>query len=267
MILGEDEEDDERIEENTPTLKELFQFPMGPKISFGAVFCKELGLDDSTYFNLLATVCIQMAYHQTPSAIYDTCSLLRHKTVMDKDDYIGIWKKIATLKKITSENFVGTGRRPECLWKILEAALNSFLRSVTIAGREDKIAIALDDNKVWIQTSGKNAEDAFTLRKVTHVKDNRKGCISHTAGSTSTNILYGTMFEQEGDTAAKCFKNIFHSLFPSSSNTDSELPDLHDVSNFSDRGYTLKTTLFDFLLPANADFNNTVKRTSPFSFV
>ena len=93
MILGEDEEDDERIEENTPTLKELFQFSIGPKSSFGAVFCKELNLDDSTYFNFLATVCIQMAYHQTPSAIYDTCSLLKDETVMDEADYIGIWKK------------------------------------------------------------------------------------------------------------------------------------------------------------------------------
>ena len=260
-------EEDGSIDNRVPTLKELVLFSIGPKSSFGTVFCKELGLDENTYCNFLATVCMQMSYHETPSSMYHASSLLRSSTVMDKDEYIGIWQKIATLKKVSRTKFVDNGRRPECLWKIMENVLNIFLRSIAIAGRDDKIDIALDDDKVWIQNSGVNAEDHFTLRKVTHIKDNRKGIISHTAGSTTTNILYCTMFEQQSDTATTCFKKIFNHLFPSSSSIGSELPDLNDVSNFSDRGYTIKETLFDYLLPANADFNNTVKRIPPFPFV
>ena len=211
---------------------------------------------------------MQMSYHETPSSmLYHAGSLLRSSTVMDKDEYIGIWQKIATLKKVSRTKFVDNGRRPECLWKIMENALNIFLHSIVIAGRDDKIDTALDDDNVWNQKSGANAEDHFTLRKVTHIKDSRKGIISHIAGSTSTNILYCTMFEGQSDTATTCFKKIFNHLFPSSSSIGSELPDLNDVSNFSDQGHTIKETLLDYLLPANADFHNTVKIIPPFAFV
>ena len=188
---------------------------------------------------------------------------------MEKDEYISIWKKVATVKKVYLQSFVGTNRRDACLWQLLETAVNNFLRKIAIVGRTDDISIALDDDKIWVQTSGKNEEDDFGLRKVTHVKDNRKGIIAHTAVNSSTIFPLGFLFERKGNRATDCFQNLFMNMFPASNFSDGNqtLPDLNGVINHSDRGYTLESTVFDFLLPAGSEFTNTVKRIAPFPFV
>ena len=43
----------------------------------------------------------------------------------------------------------------------MEKAANKFLRSVSIARRKDDIVIALDDDKIWVESSRSNAEDDF----------------------------------------------------------------------------------------------------------
>ena len=55
-------------------------------------------------------------------------------------------------------------------------------------------------------------------------------------------------------------------MFPSSGGAG-DLPNLQNVTNHSDRGYTLEKTVFDFLIPAGADLTNTVKRVMPFPFL
>ena len=84
------------------------------------------------------------------------------------------------------DNFVGASLREECLWEICENAVNKFLRKMMIVGRTDELSIALDDNKIWLESSGRNSADDFGIQKVTHVKDNRKGIISRTAASLTT---------------------------------------------------------------------------------
>ena len=84
---------------------------------------------------------------------------------------------MSTLKRIPLSNFVGASRHHSCLWETLKMSVNKVLRRVSIAGRNDLIPVALDDDKIWIQSSGRNEEDSFGLRKVTHVRDNRKGII------------------------------------------------------------------------------------------
>lgn len=74
---------------------------------------------------------------------------------MKQEDYISTWKEIATIKKVLLQNFVGTNRRDACLWQQLEKVVNNFLRRIAIVGRTDDISIALDDDKIWVQTSGK----------------------------------------------------------------------------------------------------------------
>ena len=143
--------------------------------------------------------------------------------------------------------------------------MNSFFRSISIVERNDHIPVALDDDKIWVQVSEKNDEDYFGLRKVTHVKDNRKGIISHTAVSLSTIMPLAFMFERKGNNATGCFSKLFSDLFPP--NEFGRLPDLNRVTVHSDRGYTLESTIFQFLIPGGADFTNTVKRISPFPFV
>ena len=55
-------------------------------------------------------------------------------------------------------------------------------------------------------------------------------------------------------------------MFPSGQGAGN-LPNLHGVTNHSDRGYTLEKTIFKFLIPAGADLTNTVKRVMPFPFL
>ena len=120
----------------------------------------------------------------------------------------------------------------------------------------------MDDDKIWLENSGKNDEDHFGLRKVTHVKDNRKGIISHTAVSLSTIMPLGYLFERKGNNAVGCFQQLFSKMFPP--NDFDTLPDLNRVTEHSDCGYTPEGTIFNFLIPTGSDFHNTCKRIEPF---
>lgn len=176
-------------------------------------------------------------------------------------------KIIATKNRISSNNFIGLSRRSGCIWEKLERVVNNFLREISIVGRIDKIAIALDDDKVWLQTSGKNNEDDFNLRRVIHVRDNRKGFVGHTAVSATNKLLLGFHLERKEERATEVFKSIFLKMFPSAGGDSDGLPDLHGVTNHSDRGYTIANTMFGFMVPSGCDFNNTVKRIPPFPFI
>ena len=253
---------------NDISLKEIIDAAFGKSSDFATIFCNELGLDRGSFVKFMANLCLQMTYRETPSCLYGKYSLLQDKTVMDEQSYMAIWEKIATLKKVSLNCYVGSSRRGKCLWESLESTVNNFLRDVSIVGRTDEISVALDDDKIWVQSSGKNEDDHFGLRKVTHVKDNRKGIIAHTAVSSSTNMPLNFMFERKGDRAVDCFMTIFSKLFPSNhGGAAGSLPDLFGITNHSDRGYTLESTIFDFLVPAGADFTNTVKRIMPFPFI
>ena len=245
-------------------LSNLFCLALGEKSGVSILLCKELNIDRRTLCCFLGTLCLQMSYAETPASLFDVDSELRQSVLMDKEMYLKIWTMIATRKKVSLTNFVGTSRRNECLWEMMERVVNTLLRSISVAGRTDEIIIALDDDKIWVETSGANQLDDFGLRKVTHVKDNRKGIIAHTAVSSTTNLPLCFMFERKGDNAVDCFKRIFGHLFPSSN--PSHLPDLNGIRNHSDRGYAMESTIFKFLLPAGADFTNTVRQVMPFPF-
>lgn len=260
-LLNRDDDDSSPIR-----LKEIVDLMFGPKSDIAAVFCNELSLDRATFVNFMANICLQMTYHETPSSLYDVHSLLKEHTTLEKGEYISIWRQIATMKKVCPDDFVGFSRRPKCLWELCEKAMNETLRKISVAGFSGDIAIALDDDKIWVESSGRNQDDHFKLRKVTHVTDNRKGIISHTAVTTTANLIIAAMFEKTGDSAVDCFKQIFTHLFPSNARGDG-LPDLSGVTNNSDRGYTIESSIFDFLIPSNAEINNTCKRIMPFPFI
>ena len=249
------------------TFEDIFELSFGSSSLFSASFCRELDISYGTYCRFMSTLCIQMCYHSSPSDMYDKTSLIASHLIMKSDDYMSIWQRIATKKKINLDDYSSIARRSTCLWETFQRCINAYLREVTVAGRKDDINIALDDDKTWVQVGGRNMEDLFKIRRVTHVRDNRKGIVSHTAVSATTTMLLSFMFETSGDKAVDCFKTIFQSLFPSTSQAPNALPDLSGVTNHSDRGYTMKSTVFNFLLPAGADFTNTVKRIMPFPFV
>ena len=89
-------------------------------------------------------------------------------TKMINEEYVDIWKKIATRSKNDISTFVTNGRRNECLWELLEVDINNILRNSSVLQRRGVISIALDDDKIWVASSGENSEDHFGLRYTTH---------------------------------------------------------------------------------------------------
>ena len=248
------------------SLPRLLDFVFGSSSDISSLLCRELSINPEEFDKFLGTLCLQMSYVETPSSMYDKFSELKTAVLMNKEDYMNIWEKIASLKRVDLRNYVGTSRCDQCLWEKLEVIANNIMREISIVGRTDHISSAADDDKIWVESTGRNAKDDFGLRRVTHVKDNRKGIISHTATTTGLNVPIGFIFERNGWTAVDCFMHLFGSIFPSSGGA-SNLPNLQNVTNHSDRGYTLEKTIFNFMIPAGADLTNTVKRVMPFPFL
>ena len=256
--LGKEESDSIQFED-------LLELAFGQNSDFTRTFCEGSKIKDRpTFLRFISTLCLQMSYKECPSSLYEDYSQLRDKVPMKKDEYMNIWKNIATGKKVSLSNFIGASRREECMWEQLERVINTLLRKITVVGRNVSISISLDDDKIWLQVSGMNLEDDFGLRRVQHVRDNRKGIVAHTAISSASNLPLHFMFERNGDGATDCFKRIFSKMF--NSNQES-IPDLNGIVNHSDRGYTIQSTIFDFLIPAGCDLTHTVKRIMPFPFV
>ena len=70
--------------------------------------------------------------------------------------------------------------------------MNVLCRDLSIiTNRHGRISIALDDDKIWLSLSGKNSIDKAGLKYTTHVRDNRKGLIAHTAISCGAFLPLG----------------------------------------------------------------------------
>ena len=106
------------------------------------------------------------------------------------------------------------------IWEGLEDVVNKLLCSISITGREGKISIALDDNKIWFGSQIASMADLFNLKFTMHVKSNRKGIVAHTAVSTGANVPLGIIFEQTKDSSFGCFKWLLDFLFSSNGSTN-----------------------------------------------
>lgn len=252
------------VDENI-NIDHLVDLCFGPRSDFATSFCIELQLKNyDTFIKFLGNMCLQMSYGESASGLTHKFSELKGSVLMPQHEYMEIWEQIANHGKFGAKDLSSSSRRSTCLWEVCETAANTFLRKIVVADRDGDLSVALDDDKVWVESSGENGTDDFGIRRVRHTQDNRKGVISHTAVSSLTTILLGFLFEKKGATAFDCFKSLFGTIFPSTSGVG--LPNLAGVKNHSDRGYTLGDTVFKFLLPAGADFTNTVRRVSPFPF-
>lgn len=251
-------------EDEVVEMSDIIDLCFGEQSDFYRAFWNELGYDRLTFAKFFGTACLQMSYHESTDALFNDVSELRDSVLIEEKEYNKIWEKIANLKKIKLNQFVGSNRRPQCLWEILEQSVNNFLKKIIIDGRVDDIFCSLDDDKKWIQSSGRNELDHFGINKATHVKDNRKGFTSHFAASMPLIFPMGFIFERVGENQVKCFKRLLNQMF--GSNSLNEMPDLNGVMNFSDRGYTIEETIFDYLVPSGASFLHTAKRISPFPF-
>ena len=174
---------------------------------------------------------------------------------MPENDYLQVWRTMAQKKRMSAVQMTRTTRREEPLWQTLERIMNGVLRLVSISGRDGKVSVALDDDKIWMNISNAKSTDLFNLKYTTHVKPNRKGIVAHTAVSTCLNIPLGIVFEKTKDSTLQCFKRCLDFLFNQNGETN-----LRNVSIHSDRGYMIPNLVFEYLIASGAEVVGTVKR-------
>ena len=177
--------------------------------------------------------------------------------------FMEIWKLMSEKKRIKPSE-ISTNRRERPIWQTLENIVNELLRSVSVTGRTGRIAISLDDDKIWMNLKNSGSIDMFNLKYCTHVQANRKGLVLHTATTTSLMIPLGAIFEKKKDSSLDCFKRILDFLFAHDGSTN-----LRNVSVHSDRGYMIPVLVFTYLLMLGAEVVGTVKRMAqcwPFTF-
>jgi hypothetical protein len=178
-------------------LDEIIMHIVGPHSEMGEILCRELELSDENYAKFLMTFCVQGAYKISSTQLFSSASLINTDQLMTESEYNAVWKVIATKKQIQDGGYIGSGRREQCLWELLEASANHVCRDISISNREGVVGIALDDDKIWVNMTGKNLKDTFGIKYTTHVKANRKGIIGHTAVSTGMNMPLGIVIEKK----------------------------------------------------------------------
>ena len=251
-----------RLEEGEEiTAEAIVMLCLGPTSETGRFLCNEIGLTEEKYLQFMATLCLQTAHRVSVEQLYhEHLSLLKRDAQMEKAEYVEIWKKLAEKRKLPDTE-ISTNRREIPLWETLESIVNDFLMSISIVGRNGKISVALDDDKIWLNLKNSSKTDLFNLKYTTHVKDNRKGLIAHTAVSSGVNIPLGICFERSKDSTEKCFRRLLDRMFGQNGSTN-----LRNVYIHSDRGYMLPSLVFKYLLEVGADVLGTVKRIAGWPF-
>jgi hypothetical protein len=96
------------------------------------------------------------------------------------------------MKRLTS--FFGTHWQQ---WAALQSAFNETCRKFFIEGFTPNMRIIYDDDKMHCEVSNKT--DMQGLKKMQHVRDNRKGFEVHTACYTASGLPIGIEFERSNN--------------------------------------------------------------------
>ena len=118
-----------------------------PESKVGTFLCQELEIGKETYLRFLHTLCIQAAYRVSTTHLFDSRSLLKDSTLMEREKYNEIWKMLSTKKKL-KQNQMNSCRRATPLWESVQSIVNTILRSISVTNCSGRISIALDDNKI-----------------------------------------------------------------------------------------------------------------------
>ena len=250
------------------TKEDILFLLLGPSSEVGRLLKKELALSDETYIQFLSTMCIQGAYHVSSHELFLATSLLKDKAVMGEAEYNKIWLTFAENRKLGVDS-MSTSRREIPIWASLETIVNKLFRTISIAGREGEISIALDDDKIWLSQANSKVQDLFGLKYTTHNQANRKGLVGDTATTTGIIFPLGIVFEKTFDTSVSCFKRLLNNIFDHDENANHYGNAFRNVSIHSDRGYMVPSLVFEYLLANGAQVVGTVKRVAggwPFTF-
>ena len=243
--------------------EDIVSYCLGANSKVGTYLQEQLCISSDCYLRFIHTFCLQAAHSITCTQLYDEKSLLKEHTLMRREEYTKVWDTISTKRKL-KKGIMSTSRRTSPLWEGMEQIINQLCRFVSIDNREGRISIALDDDKIWLNTRKSATVDLFKLKFCAHVRANRKGIVAHTAVSTGAMVPLGISFEKTNDSSGTCFKRLLNFLFDYGGGVN-----LRNVTVHSDRGYLVPAIVFDYLLSCGAEVLGTTKRLAkcwPFTY-
>ena len=88
------------MEPDKVTEEDLLLYFLGPESKSGQFLIDELEISEHEYMQFMGTLCIQSAYRISTEELFGKTSFLRDQTLMNKSDYIRIWKKLAEKRKL-----------------------------------------------------------------------------------------------------------------------------------------------------------------------
>ena len=241
----------------------IFNF-LGRRSAARSFLSEEMELNEEDWLKFLATFSLQAAYRVSSTELFSNDSRLKKDAPMSEEEYRGVWRRMSEKKKLARHD-MRTARSPTPLWETLETIVNTVLCDTSITGREGRISIALDDDKIWFASSVSKVADLFNMKFTTHTEPNRKGIVAHTAVSSGANVPLGIIFERTKDSSTTCFKRLLDFLFSHDGTTE-----LRNVSVHSDRGYLLPNLVFQYILAQGGEVLGTIKRMAlywPFTFL
>lgn len=151
--------------------------------------------------------------------------------------------------------------RPKPGWEKLQNNLNDILRKISIEGSELFLSLVVDDDKIWLQNSSKNAKNRFKLKMVRHTRDNREGLNAHTVATSALTMPVNIQFETVGDSAVQCYKRAMAYITNADGNTIADV----NMESLTDRGYTSLERVKENLL-CGRDYLGTVARSHDWGF-
>ncbi|MGH7974303.1 MAG: hypothetical protein ACREBR_02160, partial [bacterium] len=244
-----------------PTSEQIDGVFFGPNSELSNVLCKALGSDHADLQRFRSTLALQATFSISTLEMFERGSPFIPYAAMSGRKYVDA----CNLLSKGSMTSIAVGSRAKVpLWLQIERALNSTFRAIAIDDRSGNIQLALDDDKVYINS---RTTDTQGLKPTTHVKDNRKGLVMLTCISSATDMPYGACWEKNGDSSQTCYKRILSTLFGNMVG-ENEVPYLSNVILCSDRGYWTAAHVFNYILRAHGDVHGTLKRAKcwPFTY-
>lgn len=255
-ILGCEQDED-------PTHEDIVNLTLGINSEVGKYLKQCLDLSDETYLKFMGTFALQSAYRVTCTELFSKESVLEAHAMMSKKEYIDVWRKMSEARKVP-DGEIRTTRSNSAIWEGLEPIVNKLCGDISITNRKGKIAISLDDDKIWLAVSQSGRDDLYNLKYTTHVKPNRKGIVGHTAVSVGALMPLGLKFEKTKDSPITCAKDLLDIHFRRDGSTDLSNVDVH-----FDRGYSHPNMVFGYVLKCGGNVVGTIMRLLacwPFTF-
>jgi hypothetical protein len=231
--------------EDIDPIKDILELFLGKSRPLMHLLMSSLDLSFEKACHFLGTYCVQKAHRLSVKEMYDeigTRPRLRISDLMTRDEYVGVWRKIA------SGGTSSEGRNKKQFWQKFQDRMNEAFNEINVI-MAGSLIVSLDDDKK--KASIGKGKDMQGLKQ--HVlSDRRKGIVGHTAVSPATLLTLGVCWEMEGQSSYDCYVKLVKEIF-------GEKPNLDKVTFCSDRGYWILKVL-KYLLEHGADVHGTVRR-------